>query len=80
MLHNVRICILCLKYIFKYRWIKHIKRVNHTLYISNLLSTLARYDSANDGVLVASYDNDTVIMMAVITGSGAREQCNLFPT
>ena len=31
-------------------------------------------------VLVASYDNDTVIMMAVITGSGAREQCNLYPT
>ena len=54
--------------------------MNHTLHISNLLSTLARYDSANDGVLVASYDNDTVIMMAVITGSGAREQCNLFPT
>ena len=31
-------------------------------------------------VLVASYDNDTVIMMAVITGYGAREQCNLYPT
>ena len=41
--------------------------MNHTLHTSNLLYTLARYDCANDGVLVASYDNDTVIMMAVIT-------------